>query len=279
MRSIEHRLGGELPEIEVSDKQIDARLNEWLELAKAHTGELVMVYEDIRHVDLYMARIRSDIDEVAPSRTLTGITIAESPTISNNGYGMSEHDYALSLDITQMYESFQLYRPWLGEEYRELPKVQVVFGNEAVADWFIQSSYLPYVEPYIYVQMTKRLGFEPKTTPEIIASVADYRDRVIINLAELVLKQTRVNTKIDKIYKSVGGGAQSLHGGLAIGMAPENAVEASFRTHQDRLDRDNNAKHIDRLKRELISLGIEKEEFYQTIAEIFGLSLDLLRPE
>lgn len=279
MRSTEHRLGGELPEAEVSNEQIDARLNEWLELARAHPGELVIVYEDIHRVDLSMARIRNDIDEVVPSRTLAGITIAESPTISNNGYGMSEHDHALSLDITQIYESFQLYRLWLGEGYGELPKVQVVFGNEAVADWFMRSSHLSYVEPYIYVLMAKRLGFEPKTTPEIIASVADYRAKVIINLAELVLKQTDINTKIDKIYKSVGGGPQLLHSGLAIGMAPESSMEAGFRTYQDRLDRDNNAKHIDRLKRELISLDIVKEEFYQTIAEIFGLSLDLPRPE
>lgn len=267
-----------LPTVEVTQEQLRDRFSEWVEQAKEHVGELVVVYREGRHRREYwpvhMGVIRADLDSVEEPKDIngSGIKLTDAPIVASNGGLISEFNWPVQISTIQAHESFQLFKPYFASE-EGAPQLQIAFGNEAVAEWFRKNDYLRGVGVGKYVEMVRRLGFEPIITLEVEAYIAERRQVIIKNLVELALSRAGLKKRIDAVYGSVGGGVQSLYGGLAIGMAPESEGEANLRTHGARREMDQINSTAQRLMQELTSLGFDESEYYRIIARQLGLDL------
>lgn len=265
----------ELPRVEVTWEQLEARLTEWVELAKAHVGEPVLTYssnDPPLYWPLSMGRVRSDIKQETDINLKQGVVLAEAPTATTDGRLVQDSQFTMDVSFWEVYNSFQLRKAHIGDR-EGTPRFQIVFGNEAIAEWFTQNDHQWAVDPFRYVQMANRLGFEPIVTPEIANSTAQRRHHVMAQLVKMAIEQSRLVERIDTVYKSIGSGMRSLHGGLALDMAPEGAGEASLRTYQQRQEQDRNKHTVQRLQQELVDLGVEEADYYRSVSRLLGLDL------
>ena len=69
-----------------------------------------------------------------------------------------------------------------------MPRFQIVFGNEAIAEWFTSKTNQMITNSYQYVQMAKRLGIEPVITPEIAESITLRKNRLVVDLVKIALE-------------------------------------------------------------------------------------------
>lgn len=274
-----------LPPVEVTQEQLRARFSEWVELAKEHAGELVVVYKegrrDLEYWPVHMGVIRADLDTVEePGRGIDGSSIdfTDAHIVASDGASIREFDRPLRADTMRAYDSFQLVKPsFLSRE--DVPQFQIVFGNDAVAEWFSKNGHLRDVGIGKYVEMARRLGVEPIITPETEAYIAERRQVIIKDLVDLALKRAGINKRIEAVYDSVGSGVQSLYDGLAIGTAPESEGDANLRTYGSRQEVDQINRAVQRLMQELTSLGVDESDYYRIIARQLGLDLSTKQDE
>lgn len=256
------------PRASVTEEQVRARLDEWVELAKAHEGELAVTYSaTAHHWPLWMGVIRKDLNTGEPTITLT-----EAPTVAFDGKGeIIESKAPMGLSRGMAHNSFQLFDPRHGMLWTA-PQTQVVFGNEAVATWFSNTDHY-WAVPYRYVQMARKLGLQPIITPEVARSLADRKLKLTARLVQIALQQSSLTARIQGIYDSIGGGSRSLHGGLATGMAPGDKIDAAFMALGHKEERDRNGHAIERLQKELAALGVQASDYYSSVAWLLGLDL------
>lgn len=273
-----------LPPVKVTQEQLRDRFSEWVEQAREHAGELAVVYQEGRrsfeYWPVHMGVIRADMDAVEEPEDIngSGIKLTDAPIVASNNSSISEFNWPLQISAIQAYESFQFFKPsFVSEE--GAPQLQIVFGNEAVAEWFRENGRLRGVGVGKYVGMVRRLGFEPIITLEVEAFITERRQVIIKGLVNLALSRAGLKKRIDAVYGSVGSGARSLYGGLAIGMAPESKGEANLRTHGSRREMDQINSTAQRLMQELTSLGFDESDYYRIIAQQLGLDLPTKQDE
>lgn len=221
---------------------------------------------------LYMGKIRDDLGSETDVSFDKGVVITESCVLACSGDVLQEFPYGLRLGFSEVYDSFQLFKARVLDD--GTPCFQVAFGHDAVAKWFTENGEkLWSATPPHYVQMVKRLGFEPITTPEIEDAVSKRKLQLMTSLVKTSIEQVRLVERIEAVYKSVGGGALSLHGGLAVGIASESVGQANLQTYGQREDRDRNARRIEQMKQELVELEVDESDYYRTVTSLLGLDL------
>jgi hypothetical protein len=251
--------------VPVPDEQLEACVNGWVESARAHAGELMVVYADpsgeSRYKRLYMGIIRSDLGQETDVSMLNGVDLTDGVVVTSDGHGVEDISAPIRVGFLEAFDSFQTFKPHFLDR-DGLPRFQVAFGNEAVVQWFMQRTDqlggLSGVELYRYTQLARRLGIEePITTPEIEASTREREDRLIAQLRKKTAEQAGLTEQIDRVYSSVGSDIRLYEGGLTAGVAPETTGEAALRTHNQRHAQERNQSTILHLQQELADLGIQ----------------------
>lgn len=257
-----------VPREEVTQEELQTQFEAIVAEASLYVGHPVLVHDASRQPEFRMGVvIQPDEEEDARRRTLT-----EPKSVTHNGYGATETEWPIRLDRSDAYFSLQHYKTDVTGR-KVLPRKEYIFGHENISKWFQDNSDLYAVEKYMYVEMVNLLGLDPHVDPAIAEGVLIRQQEILLQLVKLAVSQAGLQGKIDVVYDSIGKGAQSMAGGLLMGMAPESRGEAGLRTLQQREQRDQQARRIERLKEELVSLGIDQDSYYRAIAWTLGLDL------
>ena len=267
----------EVEAINVTDKDIVTRFDQWLQQAKQHEGDPVLTYEvPVSGLQsIHMGVVRQFESDLEPEPFI-GIKLAKDPTVTINSGSIKGSLSQMRIGHMEAYQSFQRYKPYIFCNEEEVAdRFQLVFGNEAIANWFSRGVH-PTVEPYRYVQMARKLELEPIITPEIDASVSKAKGNLVAYILQKALMQASLSRRIEAVYDSIDRGVA--REGLTIRFAPESRGEANLMTYQHRSEIDKNDRVIQELKQELIYLGIDAADFYKSIASLLGLEFSLDQP-
>lgn len=269
MSSIDGSIGGfeeniessweELPRIEVTTEQLTARLSEWVELAKQYPGEAVVFFDKNESIlPLSMGRIRNDWDQDETVSLDEPMAITDGQYVRSDGNNLQIIDYIKRLSPINIEESFQLFTPKVNAD--GVPRFQVAFGNEAVATWFAENTQMWPVQPHLYILMSKKLGIEPVINPDVLDETAEYRLDITRRLIATAIKNTILTRNIVSVYDNIGRGIV-------------DDASAGRITHLQRRERDSNYQLMARWKTELVSLGVDPDAYYMSIALEMGLDL------
>ena len=110
--SFEDRLHNwdDLPRVDVGSEQLEAKLSEWIELARLHIGEPVVTYSKKSFWPYHMGKVIGELDQLPEFNILQGMAITENSTIESSGHQVRDSDYPVRLGIMEAYNFSNVLR-------------------------------------------------------------------------------------------------------------------------------------------------------------------------